>query len=539
MHSLFSRARTASTPSKAHALAAQQQSAEIDELGRISSRTSTARTVQAIVKNGAGNSSSKKARKAAQHAVEEEPAIPDGTFLALSLAPPPPRKQAPAPPPPVTGSPTSPSRAKESEREQDYGYLSYQRHVVLGLDEVDRLVRALADELGQRGLTTPFIFSSLALDVSVQGVRRLINAFLKTCAPFPAPDAERGWRDEVRFAGPAELAMCLRWGLARVVRVYGGAAVRGLVAWEAYTEWAEREAQLNYPPTHFATFLQPLEPLLRAIIFNILSICARLTAHSASSGHTPPTLSSLFGPLLFGLGPAALAFQHAYVHYLRSANAMEHLLLAFIRWQDAPSTQGSAKSLGVPARLKDWIRDYPAMLPERAKSKQDRLAPRPGARTIRVVSVRRNVRMYSPDLVKTASSWATRTPGGVTNAFSGSREWERVCPPTLKLPPRYADSYRKRMDLPSNFHPQVTISATASTHSSASSSTLVDDSDYFGLGKDDERFRSLTDLKWGEFESMGFLGSNSDLHEKKLQFDLTESARTVRGFFHLSHMFML
>jgi len=31
---------------------------------------------------------------------------------------------------------------------------------------------------------------------------------------FPAPDAERTWHEEARFAAPAELAMYLRWGLA-------------------------------------------------------------------------------------------------------------------------------------------------------------------------------------------------------------------------------------------------------------------------------------------------------------------------------------
>ena len=44
--------------------------------------------------------------------------------------------------------------------------------------------------------------------------------------------------------------------------------------------------------------------------------------------------------------------------------------------------------------------------------KHDRLQPRCGARAVRVVSVRRNVRMYAPDLVKTAESWATRPPAG-------------------------------------------------------------------------------------------------------------------------------
>jgi hypothetical protein len=225
---------------------------------------------------------------------------------------------------------------------------------------------------------------------------------------------------------------------------------------------------------------------------------------------------------------------------------MEHVLLAFVRWQDAPSNEssgsfgggpGSAASLGVPTRLKDWIRGYPAMLPEPAtrSRKHDRLQPRRGARTVRVVSVRRNVRMYTPDLVKTAASWATRPPSGVNhtpNVFAQSRDWERVAPPTLKLTPRYADSFRKRMDLPPNLHPHTGVtSSNASIASSTTVSTLGDSpTDYFGLGKPaiagEERFRSLTELKWGEFEALGFGGL--DPAEKKLQFDLTESARTVR-----------
>jgi hypothetical protein len=96
------------------------------------------------------------------------------------------------------------------------------------------------------------------------------------------------------------------------------------------------------------------------------------------------------------------------------------------------------------------------------------------------------------------------------------------------------------MDMPPNFHPDSgpgnsTVSPSLSSAPSASSyssqtsaSTNAGDHDYFGLGlgarQGEDRFRSLTDLKWGEFESMGF----SELgDQKKLQFDLTESARTV------------
>jgi Domain of unknown function (DUF1708) len=145
------------------------------------------------------------------------------------------------------------------QREQEYGCLSYFHHIVLGLDEVDRLVHTVTEELGTRGLKSPFLFSSLALDANSSGVRRLIQAFLRTCVSFPAPDAERTWHDEARFAAPAELAMCLRWGLARVLRVSGGHAVRGLLSWDMYVEWSEAELGKRLsPPVFIYTMLTPV-----------------------------------------------------------------------------------------------------------------------------------------------------------------------------------------------------------------------------------------------------------------------------------------
>ena len=117
----------------------------------------------------------------------------------------------------------------------------------------------------RRALTTPFLFSSLALDVNSSGVRRLIQAFLHTFVSFPAPDAERTWHEEARFAAPADLAgflklgpralMCLRWGLAQVLRVSGGNAVRGLLSWDMYVEWSEPELgkRLSPPPSRLHT----------------------------------------------------------------------------------------------------------------------------------------------------------------------------------------------------------------------------------------------------------------------------------------------
>ncbi|KAG2148912.1 hypothetical protein DEU56DRAFT_971088 [Suillus clintonianus] len=497
MPSIFSRARTTSTTGKKQS--SGNHDGSLDEFGRVNSRSS-AKDVNGGRSTPPSTLVKQKPRSRTLSTPETDPFahIPDGSFLPLNL---------------------EPKDIDHEQQEHDYGYLSYQRHVILGLDEVARIVDVVASELGTRALTTPFIFSTLALDVTASSVKRLVRAFLETCTG--GIDAEHRWREEARLAGPHALGMCIRWGLARVVRVVGGQAVRGLIAWDHYTEFRDSEAVQNYPPKHFSTFLPPLSSTLRSILLTLLSLLIRFTAHSASSGHTPPTLSPLFGPLLFGLGPATLAFHHTYIHYLRAVNATEHLLLSFIRWQ-------STSDLGVPTRLKEWIRSYPATLPALHHSaKHERPQARRGARTVRVVSVRRNVRMYSQDLVNTAASWAHRSHG---HGLAGSKEWERIVPPSLKLPPRYSEAYKKRMDLPSHVHPYTGPGVAPASATNSTSSSLSDDRDGItglGLREGEERFRSLTELKWGEFETMGFGAVAAD--DKKLQFDLTEGARTARA----------
>ncbi|KAH9911357.1 uncharacterized protein BXZ73DRAFT_82833 [Epithele typhae] len=516
---IFSRARTTSTPNKKTAF--DLGAGAHDEFGRIPSRGS-GRPDQSLTANRKGSKKDggggRTTPRPGVRPPDDDPTVdygpPDGSFLPLVLDRP--RYET---------DDDSPFAAPT----HDYGYLSFERHVVLGLEEIARLVDVVGEELGTRGLTVPFIFSSLALDVSATSVKRLVQVFLKTCSK-PSGEAERQWREEARLAGPPELGMTLRWGLARVVRWTNGQEVRGLVSYDMYLQWRDSEAAMNYPGMHFSAFLDRLEPQLQFLLVGLFTLLSRFIAHSASSGHTPPTLSPLFGPLLFGLGPSTLNFHHAYLHYLRAAIATEHLILAFIRWQDAKASSSSPGS--VPTRLKAWIQGYPSMLP--LIGKNERPEPRRGARTVRVMSVRRNVRMYSPDLVKTTASWAYRPKNATSSAgemaFAGSREWDRISPPTLKLPPRYSDSYKKRMVLGSNFHPDTGAAASSgslppslsSSVSSASSvtSTLFDDKE------GEERFRSLTDLKWGEFEAMGF-GTQTD--EKKLQFDLTEGARAARA----------
>lgn len=92
------------------------------------------------------------------------------------------------------------------------------------------------------GLTTPLLFSNLALDISPIRIKRLIDTFLRTCSNHrPGSTADIKWREEAQFAGPHELGMTLRWGLARIVRIFQGQETRGIITWETYLRWREDE----------------------------------------------------------------------------------------------------------------------------------------------------------------------------------------------------------------------------------------------------------------------------------------------------------
>jgi hypothetical protein len=114
---------------------------------------------------------------------------PDGTFLPFNLDRP----------------------ADDPSQSPSYGYLAYKRHVVLGLEQLTCLIVILTHELTTRGgIATPFIFSSLALDISPTAIKRLIQACLATCARPDDLEIDRRWREDAKFAGPHELGMALR-----------------------------------------------------------------------------------------------------------------------------------------------------------------------------------------------------------------------------------------------------------------------------------------------------------------------------------------
>src|SRR5262245_35970826 len=166
MPSIFSRTRTQSSPFKG-ATVVENSSSAFDEFGRVPSRGShRGASLASPLKKDKKKDKDKEKRGISSSTNRPDylspqdilASIPDGSFLPLNLDRP--RDE--------TGV--------EQPKEQDYGYLSYERHVVLGLEQLQRLVQVVSEELGHRGLTTPFIFSTLALDLSSSAIKRLITA---------------------------------------------------------------------------------------------------------------------------------------------------------------------------------------------------------------------------------------------------------------------------------------------------------------------------------------------------------------------------
>lgn len=218
MPSLFSRARTTSTSKPS------QTGNGTDEFGRVPTPLRNKSSFTTPTKKDKKDKSARARTLSTPDPDAQDyfSDIPDGSFLPRSLDPP--RFDAP-----------------EREITQDYGYLSYKRHIILGLEEISCLVDVTSHEICTRGLTTPFIFSTLALDVSTSATTRLIETFIKTCDSVH-PSVDQKWREEAQFAGPHELGMALRWGLARAVRIFGGLEVRGLLNYESYMDWRDSES---------------------------------------------------------------------------------------------------------------------------------------------------------------------------------------------------------------------------------------------------------------------------------------------------------
>ncbi|KAJ1034938.1 hypothetical protein NDA18_000545 [Ustilago nuda] len=385
-----------------------------------------------------------------------------------------------------------------------YGYTTEAWHVQLEASRALALLEACGDQIRNRGLDNPLIFSSMALDLSPTNVASLIKLFASTSGVLPS-----AFVDEIRFANPHDLAAVIKWAFARMDRVLAvpvpvpGAKKgevreemvyvqqRGFLDLESYHAWREQERRQHYTPTAFKDFLGHLKQENAKLLSSLFSLLSSTASYSLKNGMMPAKLSKHFGVLLFGL-PEDETFARTYDAYVRASNATEHLLLAYIRYQ--------ATQEALPPRLAQHVSGYPSILPA------EMALPSTSSKLVPITQIERNVRLYSVDLVQSACEM---------DLEQACKEWEHcLCVhETLGKDPQLSDKFRKLINLRGG-----------ATQGRKPGSKANDPS--VGCEDDDAvaAHSSLAGKRWDDFLSDGFSAPDSS----KLAFDLNESARMNR-----------
>lgn len=289
----------------------------------------------------------------------------------------------------------------------------------------------------------------------------------------------------------------------------------------------------------FDMLYRGVSPNLATILKELFTLLMQLAANSTDSGLTPSVLSGLFGPLIFGLGPHSCPFDTAHAAFVRSSGALEHLLLAFIRFEEAKHERLKG---GFPGRLRDWTKGYPGMII--SDRELDQGLPRRGVKVKRLEKVRRYVRAYSKDLLSSAQEWEQEMKqcGGIQ-----WEAWESVLPPVVKTrrsgprvseqprQPSLTDRQRKRLFLASDTIPLPISSSPSmgfekvdvpgSQSNGSGINQLASATSRDSLVNRQEKYGSLADKSWSEFEGFGF---GEGVNKDRLEFNLNEGAKKVR-----------
>ncbi|KAJ1020154.1 hypothetical protein NDA16_004434 [Ustilago loliicola] len=396
------------------------------------------------------------------------------------------------------------SSPAQKQSSYTYGYTTEGWHVQLEAVRVLTLLEACGDQIRNRGLDNPLIFSSMALDLSPSNIASLIKLFTSTSGRLSS-----AFVDELRFANSHDLAALIKWAFARMGRVLAvpvpvpGAKKgqvreemvyvqqRGFLDLESYNAWREQERRHHYPATAFKDFLAHLRQDNAKLLSSLFSLLSSTASYSLKNGMMPAKLSKHFGVLLFGL-PEDETFARTYDAYVRASNATEHLLLAYIRYQ--------ATETALPPRLAQHVSGYPGILPA------EMALPSALSKLVPITQIERNVRLYNVDLVQSACEM---------DLGQSCKEWEDClsAQESLGKDPQLSDKFRKLVNLRGG-------ATQGRKPGSKTKDASVEEEDDVAVAA----HSSLAGKRWDDFMSDGFSAPDSS----KLAFDLNESARRNR-----------
>ncbi|KAH8920615.1 hypothetical protein BT69DRAFT_396164 [Atractiella rhizophila] len=382
--------------------------------------------------------------------------------------------------PKEAGGRKSLSGLEDEELQLMFGYWPIEAERELDLVKVEDIIRKCGQQIKSRGLDTPLIFSTRALDISVDANCSLIRAYLQD------PSA---WYRDIQFSSPLSLASMIKWSLGRIYNPTGG---HGFLAWDMYERWRIGEREKIYPPRYFTThLLYHLSTQTSNLLQCLMELLSSTAAYSHQNGMTPKKLASLFSAYIFGL-PDDETFDTTYSVWLKYTHATEHMLLAYIRDQKATT------NVHIPARLEEFIKTYDQSI------QVNLTKPTATARLVEVKRIKRLARFHSKNIILGAGQWEV----------TGSKSWNLLFPSTkpaavsssttlVPPTPAYTSAYRHLLNIRN-----------------------IDMTDVDVVKGDLQRYKSLVEKEWSSFTNMGF--GDGLVEEKKLQFDLTESERTGR-----------
>lgn len=277
-----------------------------------------------------------------------------------------------------------------------YGYTGEAWEVLLDMEVATAYVMRITARIRALGVDVPQLLSSMAVDLSASETRRLIRAVVATLCS-PTAEADKAFDEELQFANVHSLVALLKWVLARigtVTAVRSGSETlvmrqeHGFVPWMTYTSWRAQEGKDGFSTLSYLLLVQRLEKRAARLLDAVMDFLALVATHSAQNHMTPSKVGRYFGVLLFG-APEDASFAETYAAFVRTSNATEHILLAFMRYH----VSMAKATTYLPRRLLRLVDDYPRML------SPDLEAASGAVRTVPATYVAHHVREYSHDLM--------------------------------------------------------------------------------------------------------------------------------------------
>lgn len=135
------------------------------------------------------------------------------------------------PTPAFTLASTSTSSSDQAQELQLlYGYTGLYTQIELDIKTTFQLVKLISNQLKSRPLDSPLLFSSHALDLSIDSTHSLIRSFINR--------HHSHFLRDIQISTPHNLSAFLKWVLARYLNPQ---SQHGLLNWSSYLLWRQAE----------------------------------------------------------------------------------------------------------------------------------------------------------------------------------------------------------------------------------------------------------------------------------------------------------